>query len=96
MSAPFEDFDEGAGAQLVAREAGVLQGFGFGQCAGVEGAQKEVQETLAGGCVVEDVADQSCLAGFGVEIAEALARGTDAALKKVVESGVAGDELSRV
>lgn len=92
----FENLDERAGAQFVGGEAGEAQGFGFGERAGVGGAEEVVEEALTRGGVVEHVADEGGLGGLLDEVAEALGGGVESFEEEGVDGGVAGGELRGV
>src|SRR5688572_5537082 len=66
-AARLQDLHERPPPQLVHRQPGG-QGLFLREGAAVDAAQEEVEQALAGGGVVEDVADQSRLGRLGHEV----------------------------
>src|SRR5688572_12088462 len=72
-----EYFNERGGAKFLQGDAGSPCGFFGRDRAAVYCAEEEVKQALAGGGIVEDVADQGGAGGFFDEVAEAFAGGVE-------------------
>src|SRR4051812_45681329 len=90
---PLQNPHERPPPQLLQGQPRPLQRLLFRDRPAVDGAQEVVEEALAGGGVVEDLADQRGLGGLMNEIAQAVGGGVEALQEEGVEGGVAGDEL---
>src|SRR5438552_3599117 len=91
-----KDLDERAGAQFVERYARAFCSFFFCNGSAVDCTQKVVQEALAGGGVVKNIADKRRLRGFFDEVPETFGRGVEAFKKKCKDGGIPRRQLCRV
>src|SRR5262249_16419665 len=90
-----EDLRERAELHLVARQPGARDLVEVDRAA-VERAQEVVEQTLAGGRVIEDLTDQRRLRRFLDEVAQALGRLAEAFAKESEAGRVAHWQLRRV
>src|SRR5438552_477616 len=81
---------------VYAAQLNQIKGFLLRDRAGVDAAQEEVEQALAGGGVVEDVADQRRLRRLVDEVLEPRPGGVDALEEEAVQRAVARHELRRM
>ena len=91
----FEDFLEGAGAEFFKGKTG-RKGLRFGNCAASDTPQKEIEEALTGGGVIENITKQGGLGGFLHETLEASRGSGQGSEEEAINGGVAWDELRRM
>src|SRR5207253_10350305 len=82
-------------AELVDAEAR-SQRFLFGQCAAVDAPEKEVEQALARGCIVERVAVQRRLRRLADEVLQPVAGRGQALEEEGIDGAVAAGGLRRV
>ena len=94
--ARIENFRERAQAQILDRQPGQFLCLRSRHGAAVNCSQKIIQQTLAGGCIVEYFAHQSRLRGLLDEIPQALRRRIKTAEKERVDRRITRRQLRRM
>src|ERR1051325_5623817 len=78
------------------RQARKLRRFVFRYRAAIDRAQKIIQQSLAGGGIVEDITNQSCFGGLLDKVAQPFRSGVQTFKKESIYRGIAGRELARM
>src|SRR5512141_2175196 len=95
-AAAFDYPSEGSGAQFVLRKAGSLQCFLLGRGSAIRRPQEVIQQSLPGGCVVEQIADERCLRGLFNKVPQPHGGGIESLEEKGVHRRIACRELRRM